>query len=222
MIKKQIIYNIQSKNVKSDNNQTKEFHLSIHESNQQQMYIIHRALIHQLNQNRQGNANTKTRSEVRGGGKKPWKQKGTGKARAGSIRSPLWRGGGVIFGPKNKTYTTKINRKEKQLAIRTLIYNKSKNTIVVNDLFDNLDKPNTKLANKELNKYSDNINKIKTLIIIAKNNRTIYLSTRNLINMELITYNKINILSLIKADRIIITTDALNKIYEQYDNKNLS
>lgn len=222
MIKRPIVYTIQSKNTEPNKNQIKEFHVSIHENNQQQMYIIHRALIHQLNENRQGNANTKTRSEIRGGGKKPWKQKGTGKARAGSIRSPLWRGGGVIFGPKNKTYTTKINKKEKQLALKTLIYNKSKNTIVVNDLFDNLNTPSTKLAKKELHQYNNNVSKIKTLIIIAQNNKQIYLSTRNLINIEVITYNQLNILSLIKAEQIIITADALNKIYKQHDDNNIS
>ena len=99
-----------------------------------QMYCVHRALKNHLTNNRIRNANTKTRSEVRGGGKKPWKQKGTGRARAGSTRSPLWKGGGIIFGPKPKIYQSKINKKEKRLAINTLIYNKSKNTIIVNDI----------------------------------------------------------------------------------------
>ena len=82
-------------------------------------HIVHRALVRQINNGRQGTASSKTRAEVRGGGRKPWRQKGTGRARAGSIRSPLWRGGGVIFGPKPRDYTTKMNRKERRLALRT-------------------------------------------------------------------------------------------------------
>ena len=91
-------------------------------------YLIHRDILrHQLSQ-KQGTVATKTRSEVRGGGKKPWQQKGTGRARAGSSRSPLWRGGGVIFGPKPKTTSLKLNKKERKLAVQTLLYNKLKNT----------------------------------------------------------------------------------------------
>ena len=96
-------------------------------------YLIHRDILrHQLSQ-KQGTVSTKTRSEVRGGGKKPWKQKGTGRARAGSSRSPLWKGGGVIFGPKPKTVNLKLNKKERALALQTLFYNKRNNISVVGD-----------------------------------------------------------------------------------------
>nr|YP_009295287.1 50S ribosomal protein L4 [Dasya binghamiae]AOH77299.1 50S ribosomal protein L4 [Dasya binghamiae] len=217
MIKKKITYNIQSENYNNNIKNSQDLYLSIHEKTEQQMYIIHRALIQQLNEDRQGNANTKTRSEVRGGGKKPWKQKGTGRARAGSTRSPLWRGGGVIFGPKHKIYKNKINKKEKQLAIKTLIYNKFKNTIVTNNLFDQLNKPNTKLAQKELNNYGFNINNKNILIIIEKSDTLIYLSLRNLCNVELITSNNINVRSLIKADKILITLNALKQINDIYN-----
>jgi large subunit ribosomal protein L4 len=91
--------------------------------------IVHRALVRQLANARQGNASTKTRAEVRGGGRKPWRQKGTGRARAGSIRSPLWRGGGVIFGPKPRDYETKMNRKERRLALRTVLFSRSEDLI---------------------------------------------------------------------------------------------
>merc|ERR1712194_59481 len=95
---------------------------------------IHRDIIrHQLNQ-KQGTLSTKTRGEVRGGGRKPWNQKGTGRARAGSNRSPLWKGGGVIFGPKPKIIVTKLNKKERSLALQTLLYNKKNNVIVIEDL----------------------------------------------------------------------------------------
>lgn len=180
------------------------------------MYIIHRALVTQLNKKRQGNAHTKTRSEVRGGGKKPWKQKGTGRARVGSIRSPLWNGGGVTFGPKTKEYTKKINKKEKQLALRTLLYNKSKNTTIVDKFCNDLPTPNTKTV---LNKILTlNIKKNdKVLIIVLNKNINLYKSLRNLYNIELITADQLNIIALLKANKLIITLDALNKINEVYN-----
>nr|YP_009294598.1 ribosomal protein L4 [Asparagopsis taxiformis]AOM66081.1 ribosomal protein L4 [Asparagopsis taxiformis] len=180
------------------------------------MYIIHRALVTQLHKKRQGNAHTKTRSEVRGGGKKPWKQKGTGRARVGSIRSPLWNGGGVTFGPKTKEYTKKINKKEKQLALRTLLYNKSKNTTIVDKFCNNLQKPHTKTV---LNKILTlNIKKNdKVLIIVLHKNINLYKSLRNLYNIELITADQLNIIALLKANKLIITLDALNKINEVYN-----
>nr|YP_009391278.1 ribosomal protein L4 [Dipterocladia arabiensis]ARW59422.1 ribosomal protein L4 [Dipterocladia arabiensis] len=202
-----------------DNSEIGNLCVTIHEKPEQQMYLIHRALIQQLNEYRTRNANTKTRAQVRGGGKKPWKQKGTGRARVGSTRSPLWKGGGVIFGPQNKIYKSKINKKEKNLAIKTLIYNKFKKTIIINQILDKLQKPSTKLAVKELKYSSNNIYNCytKTLLIIAQNNPLIYLSLRNLPNLELITVNNLNILSLIQAEQILITSDALKKIYDKYN-----
>jgi large subunit ribosomal protein L4 len=108
-------------------------------------YVLHKDLLRHLNSKRQGTASTKTRSEVRGGGRKPWQQKGTGRARAGSNRSPLWKGGGVIFGPKPKAVTLKLNKKERQLALQTLLYNKKNNVIVIEDLENTL----TEAKNKE-------------------------------------------------------------------------
>nr|YP_009397683.1 ribosomal protein L4 [Dipterosiphonia australica]ARW66869.1 ribosomal protein L4 [Dipterosiphonia australica] len=181
--------------------------------NETQMYLIHRALKQQLKNNRKRNAHTKTRSEVRGGGRKPWKQKGTGRARAGSSRSPLWRGGGVIFGPRNKIYTSKINKKEKRLAINTIIANKFDRTIVIKDLLNQINVPKTKTALSEIKKLGINIQKNqKLLIIVNKKTQLLQLSFRNVNNIELIEIHSVNILSLLKADIIIVTHDALNKI----------
>nr|QCI06616.1 ribosomal protein L4 [Erythroglossum lusitanicum] len=218
-IKKKLTYIIKTNINKDINTETSsELYLNIGNNFKQNMYLIHKVLKQQLTISRQGNANTKTRSEIRGGGKKPWKQKGTGRARAGSIRSPLWRGGGVIFGPKNKIYQSKINKKEKRIAIQTLIYNKFSNTLVIDELLNNLNQPSTKHTIEELQNFGININKEnKILLIIAKKNTKIYLSLRNLNNIELITPNHINIISLLKANTILITYDALNIIKNLYN-----
>jgi len=192
---------------------TQDISLKIHEDDNKKMYIIHRAIKQQLSNRRQGNANTKTRSEIRGGGKKPWKQKGTGKARAGSTRSPLWRGGGVIFGPKTKTYNSKINKKEKILALNILLYNKQKDTKVVKNLFANINEPSTNKMLETLKLLGLCINKKEKLLIILNNKNSItYLSTRNLRNIEIIEAKHLNSLSLIKANKILITDEALNTI----------
>nr|YP_009394795.1 ribosomal protein L4 [Polysiphonia elongata]ARW63357.1 ribosomal protein L4 [Polysiphonia elongata] len=185
--------------------------LKVLDDTENQMYLIHKALKQQLTNNRIRNANTKTRSEVRGGGRKPWKQKGTGRARAGSTRSPLWKGGGIIFGPKTKIYTSKINKKEKRLAINTLISNKFKQTIIVNNLLKNVKEPNTQQAIKELQELGIKLNK-KLLIVVDKQNRNLYLSFRNIKNIDIIEINSINILSLLKADTILITHTALKQL----------
>nr|YP_009298094.1 ribosomal protein L4 [Plocamium cartilagineum]AOM68032.1 ribosomal protein L4 [Plocamium cartilagineum] len=216
IIKQELTYSIiTEKNLEKS---SKKIIFKIKNKDEKGMYIVHRALVRQLNIKRQGNAHTKTRSEVRGGGKKPWKQKGTGRARAGSIRSPLWKGGGVIFGPRKKKYITKINKKEKQLALRTLIYNKFKKTIITENINDYFHTPSTKLVLKLINNFGlDITKKEKLLIIVNQKNKNLYLSIRNLINIELISADQLNILALIKADRLLITIDALNKIHTRYN-----
>nr|WMP11878.1 50S ribosomal protein L4 [Laurencia australis]WMP12089.1 50S ribosomal protein L4 [Laurencia australis] len=187
--------------------------LKISEDKKKQMYCIHRSLKNQLKNGRIRNANTKTRSEVRGGGKKPWKQKGTGRARVGSTRSPLWKGGGVIFGPKRAKYTSKINKKEKDLAISTLLYNKISKTKIVDCLLITTKKPNTKNALETLRNININVNKYKNiLIIVEKKTKLIYLSFRNISNIELIEAKNLNILSLLKAEIIVITRQSLKTI----------
>nr|YP_010728947.1 ribosomal protein L4 [Lithothamnion corallioides]WEA77069.1 ribosomal protein L4 [Lithothamnion corallioides] len=193
---------------------SKTINLQVSES--KNMYTVHRALIKQLNNKRRGNANCRSRSEVQGGGKKPWKQKGTGRARAGSIRSPLWKGGGVIFGPKTKSYTKKLNKKEQQLALRNILYNKKNNTIIIEN-FDLLStSTSTKAVVEKIHRLNIKITE-RLLIIAAKKNSNLYLSTRNIKNIELIAANQINPLSMINAKNIIIETKALDIIKELYN-----
>ena len=180
------------------------------------MYIIHRALIKNQHEHRQGNANCKSRSQIRGGGRKPWKQKGTGKARAGSIRSPLWKGGGVIFGPKTKNYKKKLNKKESQLAIRNLLYNKKSQTIIVDQLDLPYKQPKTKLFLEIIKKLEINLNR-KILLIVTSKHPNLYLSIRNIKNIEIIEANQININSLIHSDYIIMESKALDIIQKTYN-----
>ena len=191
--------------------------VSIHISNCKGTYIIHRALIKQLDEKRQGSANCKTRSEVKGGGKKPWKQKGTGKARAGSIRSPLWRGGGIIFGPQTKQYNKKINRKERKLALNTLICNKINNTILVDAINVKIEKPSTKLIIQMLSILNINIRE-NILIILSNVNYNLYLSTRNLHNVKVKAVNQINVFNILQANTVLIELGALDKIQKLYYN----
>jgi large subunit ribosomal protein L4 len=176
-------------------------------------YIIHRALKHQNVLAHQYTSSSKTRSEVRGGGRKPWKQKGTGRARAGSNRSPLWKGGGVIFGPKPKTVQHKLNKKEFQLALRTLLYNKKENLFV----FDNLEIGNckTKVFLNLLNQVDKDVDK-KTLIILSDANDPIQLAVRNLPMVETLLVTNLNIKALLRAKQIFLdqtTLDLINKVH---------
>lgn len=198
--------------IKDTNQEVESIKLKINNSPEKQMYLIHKALKQQLQNNRIRNAHAKTRSEVNGGGKKPWKQKGTGRARAGSNRSPLWRGGGVIFGPRKKIYQSKINKKEKKIAINTLISTKFKQTIVIKDLLQTFTKPSTNKAIQEIQNLGIKIEKrTKLLIIVEKKNKIVNLSFRNVKNIELIEISSINILSLLKADTIILTNKAVKQ-----------
>ena len=176
-------------------------------------YLIHRDILrHQLSQ-KQGTVSTKTRSEVRGGGKKPWQQKGTGRARAGSSRSPLWRGGGVIFGPKPRNLTVKLNKKERNLALQTLLYNNRKNTIIVPE---NSFEVNKTKQIVQIIKNCKVPTTTKTLIVVAKKTKSLFLSTRNIKNVELILSSNLNTLSLLKAEHIIITSSGLTNIKETF------
>jgi len=178
-------------------------------------HIVHRALVRQLANARQGNASTKTRAEVSGGGRKPWRQKGTGRARAGSIRSPLWRGGGVSFGPKPRDYSIKMNRKERRLALRTAFQSRAEDLIVVQEFSDKLPRPKTKELAQALLGWGIEPES-KVLMILAERSENVYLSARNMQNLRLISASNLNVFDLLAADRIIATTSALTTIQEVY------
>lgn len=177
--------------------------------------IVHRALVRQMTNARQGTASTKTRAEVRGGGRKPWRQKGTGRARAGSIRSPLWRGGGVIFGPKPKDFNLKMNRKERRLALRTAFSSRAEDLIVVENFAEELSRPKTKEIVAALERWGvEDVSKI--LLILPEISENIYLSTRNLSKVKLLKATNLNIYDVLEADKIVTTTEALAQIQEVY------
>jgi large subunit ribosomal protein L4 len=178
-------------------------------------YLLHRDLLRHSSSQRQGTVSTKTKSEVRGGGRKPWKQKGTGRARAGSNRSPLWRGGGVIFGPKPKKVFLKINKKERQLTLRTLIYNKKNNILIIENLETETIEPKTKSFLKICQNCSINLDE-KILVIVSKKTMPLKLATQNLKNVELISASNLNTLSLLRAKQILLTPLAINDIKEIY------
>nr|YP_010594912.1 ribosomal protein L4 [Stephanopyxis turris]WAJ57647.1 ribosomal protein L4 [Stephanopyxis turris] len=178
-------------------------------------YLIHKDILRHQVQQKQGTGSTKTRSEVRGGGRKPWRQKGTGRARAGSNRSPLWKGGGVIFGPKPKTITFKLNQKERKLALRTLLYNKRNIISVINDLENKVDSPKTKIFSTLCKNCGIGLDK-KTLIIVSKKTEALKLSTQNIKNLELILASNLNTFSLLKAKQILLTPQAISDIKEIY------
>lgn len=178
-------------------------------------YLIHKDIVrHQLNQ-KQGTVSTKTRSEVRGGGKKPWRQKGTGRARAGSNSSPLWKGGGVIFGPKPHRKTIKLNQKERQLALRTLLYNKQKNMFVIDNLELTITDPKTKLFTNFCKNCNIDLNQ-NILLIVSEKTLPIKLSTQNLKNVELISAKSLNTLSLLRAKQVLLTPLAIKMIKETF------
>jgi len=178
-------------------------------------YLLHKDLLRHYNSQKQGTVSTKTRSEVRGGGRKPWRQKGTGRARAGSNRSPLWKGGGVTFGPKPKTISLKLNKKERKLSLQTLLYNKRNHILIIEDLETQLDTPKTKNFLKICQNCGINSDQ-KLLVIVSKKTMAIKLATQNLKNVELISASSLNTFSILKSKQIILTPLAINYIEEIY------
>jgi large subunit ribosomal protein L4 len=179
-------------------------------------HIVHRALVRQLNNARQGTSSTKTRSEVRGGGRKPWRQKGTGRARAGSNRSPLWRGGGVIFGPKPKDYNLKMNRKERRLALRTAFQSRSEDLIVVENFATQLAAPKTKELVNAMSRWGVEAGE-KVLLVLTEMTDNVYLSARNIASVKMVPADGLNIFDILNAGKIVVTSEALAKIQEVYN-----
>ena len=178
------------------------------------IHVMHLALKRQLNNARQGSANSKTRAEVSGGGRKPWKQKGTGRARAGSIRSPLFAGGGVSFGPKPRDYATNLPQKARKLALKSALSAKLEAMTVVKD-FSELTEPKTKVMAKIL---SDIKVSGKILIIAdikAEENKNLELAARNIASVKLLLPSNLNVKDLVEADSIVVTENAINEITER-------
>src|SRR5574344_1012044 len=178
------------------------------------IHVMHLALRRQLNNARQGSASTKTRAEVRGGGRKPWKQKGTGRARAGSIRSPLFAGGGVIFGPSPRDYSFSMPQKARQLALKSALSARKEQLVVVKD-FSEIAEPKTKAMAKALESLKV---KGKVLIIAdtkAAKNQYLELAARNLPSVKLLLPLNLNVKDLLEADYVVITEAAVNEITER-------
>tara|TARA_Y100001978_G_C23487857_1_gene334830 strand:- start:35 stop:667 length:633 start_codon:yes stop_codon:yes gene_type:complete len=177
--------------------------------------LIHRAVLRQLANRRQGTASTLTRSEVRGGGRKPYKQKGTGRARQGSIRTPLRPGGGIIFGPKPRSYNLDMNRKERRLALRTALMSRISDIKTVTDFGSTLKVPKTKEVIEGLNRLG--IDKTKKVLIILDNpSSEIKKSIHNISNIKLILADQLNVFDILNANQIVIGNSAIEKIQEVY------
>ena len=175
-------------------------------------HLVHQAVVLQLANKRQGTQSAKTRSEVSGGGRKPWRQKGTGHARQGSTRSPQWTGGGVVFAPTPRDYSFKLNKKEKRLALKSALTSRLQENklIVVDELkFD-------EVKTKNFKQVMDNLKVEKGLVILAENDANTVLSARNLASIDTTLTSQINVYDIMKAGTIVLTKDSAAKIEEVY------
>ena len=179
--------------------------------------LLHRAVLRQQAHSRQGTASTLTRSEVRGGGRKPYKQKGTGRARQGSIRTPLRPGGGIIFGPKPRKYNLEMNRKERRLALRTALMSKISDAKIIKDFGSKLEVPKTSEIVALLKRVGIDSD-VKILIILNKPSEIIKRSIKNLEKVKLISADQLNVFDLLNANSLVIGEDALSTIKEVYGN----
>jgi large subunit ribosomal protein L4 len=175
--------------------------------------LVHQAVVSFLAGSRQGTSKQKTRSEVRGGGKKPYRQKGTGRARAGTIRSPLWRGGGIAFAATPRDYSKKINKKMYRAAIRSIFSELLRQGRLVAIEKPVLEKPKT----KEIANFLKEFSLSKVLIVTDELDVNLYLSARNIPNVDIITVREINPVNLLKAQKVAVTADAFKKIEEWID-----
>lgn len=174
--------------------------------------VLHQVVVAQLANKRQGTQSTKTRAEVRGGGAKPWKQKGTGRARQGSIRSPQWVGGGIVFAPKPRDYSVSIPKSMKRVAMKSALTSKvQENEMFILEALE-LEGPKTKTMVNMLKAFDVK----KALIVTAESNHNVYKSGRNIQGIQVIPVNNINVYDLLKYDNLIITKDAVSKLEEVY------
>ncbi len=178
------------------------------------IHVMHLALRRQLNNGRSGNACTKTRAEVAGGGKKPWKQKGTGRARAGSLRSPLFKGGGVIFGPKPRSYAFNMPQKARKLALKSALSARESQLVIVKD-FSTISEPKTKLMVSALKSLNVSGKVLVVANFAADENKNLELSARNIPSVRLLLPSNLNVKDLLEADFVIMTESAVNEITER-------
>ncbi|MFO7629639.1 MAG: 50S ribosomal protein L4 [Prochlorococcaceae cyanobacterium] len=177
--------------------------------------LVHRAVVRQLAHARQGTASTLTRAEVAGGGRKPYKQKGTGRARQGSIRTPLRPGGGVVFGPKPRSYSLAMNRKERRLALRTALMSRVSDITVVKGFGSGLETPKTKEITAALARFGIEAG-AKVLLILDQTSEAVHKSVRNLEKVKLIAADQLNVFDLLNANKLVLSEEALAKIQEVY------
>ena len=175
-------------------------------------HLVHLAVVRQLANNRQGTQKAKTRSEVSGGGRKPWRQKGTGHARQGSIRAPQWTGGGVVFAPVPRDYEVKMNKKERRAALKSALTSKVQDNKLV--VVDSLTLAEAKT--KEMQKVLTNLKAEKALIVTAGDDQNVVLSARNIADVQTATVNTINVYDVMKYNTIVVTKDAVASIEEVY------
>ena len=177
--------------------------------------LLHRAVVRQQAHARQGTASTLTRSEVAGGGRKPYKQKGTGRARQGSIRTPLRPGGGIIFGPKPRTYGLAMNRKERRLALRTALMSRSADITVIKGFGQGLESPKTREITAALQRFGIKAG-AKVLLVLEGASEAVKLSVRNLERVKLIAADQLNVVDLLDAHKLVLNEEAITRIQEVY------
>ena len=200
------VYNIEGKVVGEMNLKDEVFGVEVNEN------LLHKSVVEILNNKRQGTKKQKTRAEVRGGGKKPWKQKGTGHARQGSIRAPQWKGGGMVFAAVPKEYELRMNKKERRLAIKSALTNcvKDNNLFVLDSIrFD-------EIKTKNMVKVLDNLKIDKALLVLDVNDKNVIISARNLQNIKTGSVNEINTYDLLKYGKLLITKKAVETLEEVY------
>ena len=200
------VYNMEGKEVDSIELDDAIFNVEVNE------HLVHMAVLNQLANNRQGTQKAKTRSEVRGGGRKPWRQKGTGHARQGSIRAPQWTGGGVVFAPTPRDYSFKLNKKEKRAALKSALTSRVlENKIVVVDELK-MDEIKTKTFANVMN----NLNVDKALVVLADNDKNVVASAKNIPSIKTASTETINVYDILKYNTLVLTKDAVKNIQEVY------